>query len=86
MQKVILTCSCNNMDKKAKTAFELMFPGEPMPEIIRGRDRIYRLAQEKSNEHLKAISKLSGRYAYYIEMDGDKIIKEINLTTGVRVG
>lgn len=85
MQKVILTCSCNNMNKKAKAAFELMFPGELIPEIIRGRDRIYKFAQENNNEHLKAISKLSGRYAYYVEMEGDDIVKEYDLTTMRRI-
>lgn len=87
MRKIILCCSCSNQDKKAKEVFLLLYPGEPIPEIVRGRDRIYKLSQELgSHEHIKAISKLGGKFAYYIELEDDKIVKEVNLITGKRVG
>lgn len=82
--RYILTCSCHRMDKKASEAFSLLFPNEVLPSIIKGRDRIYKLSKELGNDHILAISKLSGKFAYYIEIEGDKIIKEVNLTNGRR--
>ena len=84
--KVILICSCFNMGKKASEAFSILFPNEVLPKIIKGRDRIYKLSDELKNEHIKAISKLSGRFAFYVEIENDKIIKEYNLLTGNRIG
>ena len=83
--KKILACSCGNIDKKAKSAFELLFPGEEVPDIIRGRDRVYKWGKELQNEHIIAISKLAGRYAYYVEMEDNKIIKEYDLIRGSRI-
>ena len=83
--KYILTCSCFNMGKKASEAFSIMFPQEVLPDIVKGRDRVYKLAIETGNEHIKAISKLSGKYAYYIELDGNKIVKEYDLLKGTRI-
>lgn len=85
MKQVILACSCHNQDKKAKEAFSLLFPNEPTPEIIRGRDRVYKFGREIGNDHIIAVSKLSGKYAYYVELDGDKIIKEYDLVRGGRI-
>lgn len=82
---VILVCSCHNMSKRASEAFSLLFPNEVLPNIIKGRDRVYKFSQEIGNEHIKAISRLGGKYAYYIELDGDKIIKEYDLLTGRRI-
>ena len=84
--KYILTCSCFNMRKKATEAFCLLFPNDVLPSIVKGRDRIYKLSQELGNEHIKAISKLSGKFAYYIEIDNNKISKEYDLLTGRRIG
>lgn len=83
--KIILTCTCFNMKKKASEAFSLLFPNEVLPNIVKGRDRIYKLSQQLNNEHIKAISKLSGKFAYYVELDGDKITKEYDLLTGKRI-
>ena len=84
--KVILTCSCHNMGKKASEAFALLYPNEELPPIIKGRDRIYKFAKGMTpqNDHILAISKLSGKFAYYIEMEDNVIKKEINLLTGAR--
>lgn len=73
------------MDKKAAEAFSILFPNKVLPEIVRGRDRLYKLAQQLSNEHIKAISKLSGKFAYYVVLDRDKIIEEYDLLTGRRI-
>ena len=86
MREFILTCSCHNMGKKASEAFCLLFPDKVLPEIIKGRDRVYKLAQELGNEHIKAISKLSGKYAYYIQFEDGKIVKEYDLLKGKRIG
>lgn len=86
MKRVVLTCSCFNMAKKATEAFSVLFPSEQMPPITKGRDRIYKLAKELNNDHILAVSKLSGKFAYYVELDDDNVItKEYNLITGVRV-
>lgn len=84
-ERVILTCSCHHQDKKAAEAFCLLFPTEVLPSIIKGRDRVWKFAEAHNNGHLKAIARLSGRYMYYIEMEGDDIIKEIDLSTGKRL-
>lgn len=85
MIRKILCCSCFRMDKKASEAFCILFPNEVLPDIIKGRDRIYKFAQSVDNEHIKAISKLSGRFAFYVEVEGENIIKEYNLLTGKRL-
>ena len=86
MKDFILVCSCFNMSKRASEAFCLLFPDVPLPEIIKGRDRIFKLAKELENPHLLAVSKLSGRFAYYVQLDDDnKIIKEYDLQKGTRI-
>lgn len=84
--KYILSCSCFNMGKKATQAFSLLFPNEVLPPIIKGRDRLYKLGKELNNDHIIAISKLLGKYAYYVELEDGKVVKEYNLLTGRRVG
>ena len=85
MRELILVCSCHNMWKIASEAFCLLRPASPLPDIIKGRDRIYKLAKQINNDHILAISKLSGKYAYYIKLDeNNKIIEEINLINGRR--
>lgn len=85
MDRLILCCSCFKMSKKATEAFNLLFPNEVLPDIVKGRDRIYKLSEKTKNEHIKAISKLSGKYAYYVELDDNKIVKEYDLLTGRRI-
>lgn len=87
MRKFILICSCFNMGKKASEAYTLMFPDEVLPPVIKGRDRIAKFAAETTNEHVKAISRLSGKFAYYVKLDDDNnIVEEYNLVTGRRIG
>ena len=86
IKRFILTCSCHNMGKRASEAFYLLNIQSVLPEIVKGRDCIYKLAQSLGNEHIKAISKLSGKYAYYIEIgDDNKIVKEYDLLRGKRI-
>lgn len=83
-ERLILCCSCFNMEKKARQAFSLLFPNEISPNVIKGRDRIYKFSLEKNSPHIKAISKLSGKFAYYVELEDGKVVKEYNLVTGAR--
>lgn len=83
--KKILCCSCFRMDKRASEAFSVLFPNEVLPEIIKGKDKIYKFAKDIKNDHITAISKLTGRFAYYVELDGDKIITEYDLMKGTRI-
>ena len=86
MSKYILVCSCFNMGKKASEAYSLKFPDEVLPQIIKGRDRIAKLALATKNDHIKAISRLSGKFAYYVSLDDDNnIVEEYNLLTGTRI-
>ena len=86
MKTYILTCSCHNMGKRASEAFCLLYPQSVLPEIVRGRGRLYKLGKQLSSPHILAISKLSGKFAYYVELDDNNTItKEINLLTGARV-
>ena len=83
--KYILCCTCFNMEKKAREAFSLLFPNEVSPTVVKGKDRIYKLSQELKNEHIKAISRLSGKFAYYVNLDENTIFEEYNLITGKRI-
>lgn len=86
MKNYILTCSCHNMSKRASEAFSLLYPNQVLPDIVKGRDRLYKLGKELQNDHIIAISKLSGKFAYYVELDDNNTItKEINLLTGARI-
>lgn len=85
IKRYILTCSCFRMDKKAAEAFTTIFPNEILPTIVKGRDRIGKLSKKLDNDHIKAISRLSGKFAFYVELDDNRIIKEYNLLTGSRI-
>ena len=81
----ILCCSCFRMDKKASEAFSVIFPNEVLPNIIKGKDRIYKFSQTINNDHIKAISKLTGRFAYFVEIEDNKIVQEYDLLKGKRI-
>lgn len=83
--ELILCCSCHRMDKKASEAFCLLFPDKVLPTIVKGRDRLYKLSQRLNNEHIKAISRLGGKFAYYVELEDNKIVKEYDLIKGKRI-
>lgn len=85
MYRYILICSCFGQAKRAREAFSIMFPNQVLPEIIKGRDRLYKLGKSLDNDHIIALSKLSGKFAYYVELDDGKIIKEIDLVHGRRI-
>lgn len=85
MKEYILICSCSGQAKRAGQAFAERHPDTILPEIIKGRDRIYKLAKQLDNAHIEAISKLTGRYAYYVKLDeNNTIVSEEELITGRR--
>lgn len=86
MTEFLLVCSCFNMKNRAKEAFALLLPNRILPDLVKGRDRIYKLGQSTGNEHILAISKLSGKYAYYVRLDEEnKIVEEWDLLRGKRI-
>ena len=80
MNKYILICKCSNMKQTAEMAFNIAFPHQPMPKIYRD-SAISTLTEQKPNtnlaNHLSAIAKKSGRWAYYIAYDMDGNITEM---------
>lgn len=84
-EQYILTCSCHNMDKKALQAFDALFPNNTHPPIVRGKDRIYKLSKRLNNQHIEAISKLSGKFAYYVRVEDSVIAEEYDLVRGNRI-
>lgn len=85
VRRLVLCCSCFNMEKRAKEAFSVLFPEEIFPETIKGRDRLYKFAKETGNDHILAISKLTGKFAYYVKVKDNKIVEEYNLLTRSRI-
>lgn len=83
--KKILICGCFNMGTRASEAFTTLFPNEVLPDMVKGRDRISKLAREVGNDHIAAIGKLKGRFAYFIEVEDSKIIREYDLLKGKRI-
>lgn len=85
IKRYILTCSCFRMDKKAAEAFTIIFPNEVLPTIVKGRDRLGKLSKTLDNDHIKAISRLSGKFAFYVELKDNKVVTEYNLLTRKRI-
>lgn len=84
--KHLLICSCSGMDRKSTLAYDILFPNAPTPAIIKGKENIAKFASKYNNPHLKAISKLNGNFAYYIDItDSGKITEEYDLIKGSKV-
>lgn len=82
----ILVCSCSGGKEKAEVAFSILKPDEPTPQIVKGKEAIAKLASQYDNSHLRAISKLNGKFSYYINInDNGKIIEEYDLTRGAKI-
>lgn len=82
---IILCCSCMRQDKKALEVHAQMFPDVPV-EVVKGRDRLAKLADQLSNSHIRAISRLSGRFAYLeVLSPNNDILEEYNLLTKRRI-
>lgn len=85
--KCIIRCACGGIKTYIEKSMELLYPGKELPKEYLGRTAMKELMNEypdtNLSRHLEAMSKKSGRYAYYIEYDdkGD-IVDMANLVTG----
>lgn len=92
---IIVRCGCGGIQKYIESSIALL--GLPVPcETLVGKEKIRKLAALYPGtpfaEHLQAIAKKSGRYAFYISTDhtpGDtenqNITAMYNLITGKKV-
>lgn len=92
---VIVRCSCGGIATYVEKSMKLL--SLPVPcETYVGKEKIRKLASLYPNtsfaEHLQAIAKKSGRYAFYISTDNTPLVTEdqnitamYNLITGKKV-
>lgn len=86
MKDFLLICSCHGQLKKTTEAFKLLYPGSPIPEVVKGRDKIAKLSHQYKNDHLRALSRLSGKYSYYVKIsESGEILEEVDLVRGTRL-
>ena len=85
MKDYILTCQCSGQARKAKMAYEILRPEKEVPEVVIGREKIFKLGCDLNNIHIKSIAKIKGVFSYFISVKGDEIVEEYNLMTGKRL-
>ena len=77
------------MPDKAKTAYALLYPDQPLPTLLIGRATILTRANETGGQvadRLRALAKTNRKFAYYMEYtDTNEITLLINLETGAKV-
>lgn len=61
---VIVTCGCGDTDSFARDAFKIIFPGEPLPQLISQRAQIGEIA--KWQEEIDALFRADAKFAYYL--------------------
>ena len=90
MNEYIIICGCSGMPRRAESAFHIAFPNKKMPVIYKGKSQITELAGQKTgtnlSRYLLAISKKSGKFAYYIKEDGGDVSLNYDLLKGKRIG
>lgn len=90
MSEFLVICGCTGMPRRAESAFKIAFPGEKVPVIYKGKSRITELAGQKSgtdlSRYLSAISKKSGKFAYYIREEDGAVTLSYDLLKGKRLG
>ena len=82
MKDYILTCSCSGQAKKAEMAYNILRPESKIPEIVIGKEKIFKLGCDLNNMHIKSISKIKGVFSYFVSVSGEEIVEEYNLLTG----
>ena len=66
--------------------YDILFPNQPTPPMIKGKESIAKLASKYNNAHLRSISKLNGNFSYYIEItESGKIVEEYDLILGKKI-
>lgn len=90
MSEYLVICGCSGMQHKAELAFKVAFPKKNIPTICKGKSQISELAGRyfgtDLSRYLLAISKKSGRFAYYIEEDNGVVTMNYDLLKGKRIG
>lgn len=87
---VVVRCGCGGVQTYVKSAIAAFSLPEPDEEHV-GKEKIKKLAERFSGttfaEHLEAISKKSGRYAFYISTteDNSSIVAMYNLISAKKV-
>ena len=87
----IITCKCGGIDEKAKAGFELLFPGRPLPKIIRHQN-IHTFLSTIPKDWIFSsyvadnLIRNKEKFAFYFEVTPDgRIAKMYNLITGKKV-
>lgn len=90
MSEYLAICGCSGMQHRAESAFKIAFPRKATPTVCRGKSQISELAGKHSGtdlaRYLLAISKKSGRFAYYIEENNGTVTLNYDLLKGRRIG
>lgn len=91
---IIARCSCGGVSTYVENSIKILSLPAPCETLV-GKDKIRKLAGlypgTSFAEHLQAIAKKSGRYAFYISTDkapeekGQNIVAMYNLITGKKV-
>lgn len=89
-KRIILCCDCAHTPEFSRDAFSLLFPGEEMPEMVVGRDKILDLLNElpesvfRNYVHALYVNKNKFSYLFVLDEDDD-IIEQWNLLKGTQV-
>lgn len=90
MSNYLVICGCSGMQHRAESALKIAFPLKTTPTVCRGKSQIAQLAGQHSgtdlSRYLLAISKKSGRFAYYIEDNDGTVTMNYDLLKGKKVG
>ena len=82
MNRLLWVCRCSGMEPYATNAFRGLFPGSPVPRMVKGRRDILRESLPPALSSLVGrLSKKTGRYAYLLEWD-ETTSSLTNLITG----
>lgn len=90
MSDYLVICGCSGMKRRAESAFKIAFPRKEAPVVYRGKSQIAELAGQHSgtdfSRYLLAISKKTGKFAYYIKEENGAVTLNYDLLKGKRLG
>ena len=82
---VVVRCSCGGVQAYVASSIKTLGLAEPN-DVYVGKEKIRKLASQypdtNLSRHLDAISKKSGRYAFYITISNGDVAALYNLITG----
>lgn len=80
---IVVRCSCGGVSTYVEKSINVLGLATPCATYV-GKEKIRKLADGYSGssfaEHLQAVAKKSGRYAFYISTDKDPSEKDQNIT------